>query len=198
VQTSYTFAPFGATTSTGQTNTNPFKFTGREDDGTGLYYYRARYYHPGLQRFVSEDPIGFAGGDWNLYAYVRNGLVRYRDPFGLALDDWTGFPTGDEHRNRNYYNRCPPNPPPTGSKSSDGGSDRRKWRRDLVYGAYRTDDGSECYYDAKGNHTPGAGTYNYGGGRFPELSPRHWWKDVLPHFWYGGDYTIYNDSGGPP
>jgi hypothetical protein len=31
-----------------------------------LRYYRARYYHPGLQRFVSEDPIGFAGGDPNL------------------------------------------------------------------------------------------------------------------------------------
>jgi RHS repeat-associated protein len=198
VQTSYTYAPFGATTSTGQTNTNPFKFTGREDDGTGLYYYRARYYSPGLGRFLSEDPIEFAGGDINLYAYVAGNPLRYRDRSGLALDDWTGFPTEDEHRNRNYYNRCPPNPPPTGSKTSDGGSDRRKWRRDLVYRAYRTDDGSECYYDGKGNLRPEAGTYNYGGGRFPELSPRHWWKDMLPHFWYGGDYTIYNDSGGPP
>src|SRR5215470_15959851 len=32
--------------------------------------YRARYYHPGLQRFIGEDPIGFFGGDLNLYAYV--------------------------------------------------------------------------------------------------------------------------------
>ena len=48
-----------------------YLFTGREFDAeTGLYYYRARYYHPGLGRFVGEDPIRFRGGDWNLYAYV--------------------------------------------------------------------------------------------------------------------------------
>jgi len=36
---------------------NPFQYSGRENDGTGLYYYRARYYHPKLMRFVSEDPL---------------------------------------------------------------------------------------------------------------------------------------------
>jgi RHS repeat-associated protein len=51
----------------------------------GGRYCRARYYHPQLQRFISEDPIGFKGGDWNLYAYGRNNLLRYRDPLGL----WT-------------------------------------------------------------------------------------------------------------
>jgi len=35
-----------------------FRYTGRENDGTGLYYYRARYYHPGAKRFIAEDPIG--------------------------------------------------------------------------------------------------------------------------------------------
>jgi len=35
---------------------------------TNLYYYRARYYNPTLQRFISEDPVGFAGGGPNLYA----------------------------------------------------------------------------------------------------------------------------------
>jgi RHS repeat-associated protein len=48
-----------------------------------LYYYRARYYHPRLQRFVSEDPIGFSGGDMNLYAYVENDPVNLADPWGL-------------------------------------------------------------------------------------------------------------------
>src|SRR2546425_4663003 len=62
----------------------PFQFRGRENDGVArLYYYRARYYHPGLARFVSEDPIGLASGDTNLYAYVRNGPTRYFDPSGL-------------------------------------------------------------------------------------------------------------------
>jgi RHS repeat-associated protein len=83
VQSSYTYAPFGATTSTGQTNTNPFKFTGREDDGTGLYYYRARYYHPTLSRFIAEDPLEFTGGDVNLYAYALNAPTTYVDPLGL-------------------------------------------------------------------------------------------------------------------
>jgi hypothetical protein len=40
VQTSYTSEPFGQTTVTGQANTNPFQYTGRENDGTGLYYHR--------------------------------------------------------------------------------------------------------------------------------------------------------------
>jgi RHS repeat-associated protein len=52
-------------------------------DGTSLYYYRARYYHPQLQRFISEDPIGFAGGDVNLYGYVANNPLSFTDPFGL-------------------------------------------------------------------------------------------------------------------
>jgi len=84
-RSSRTYAPFGTTTSTGQTNTNPFKFTGREDDGTGLYYYRARYYHPGMSRFVSEDPIRFGGGDVNLYSYVWNNPTRFVDPLGLYV-----------------------------------------------------------------------------------------------------------------
>jgi len=39
---SYTYQPFGKSTA-GGTATTPFQFTGRENDGTGLYYYRARY-----------------------------------------------------------------------------------------------------------------------------------------------------------
>jgi RHS repeat-associated protein len=82
VQTENTYEPFGKTTSTGVSNTNPFQYTGRENDGTGLYYYRARYYHPGLQRFLSEDPIEFNGGDINLYAYVGNSPTNFTDPTG--------------------------------------------------------------------------------------------------------------------
>ena len=61
-QTQYTYEPFGKTTVTGASSTNAFQYTGRENDDTGLYYYRARYSHLGLQRFVSEDPIRFRGG----------------------------------------------------------------------------------------------------------------------------------------
>jgi RHS repeat-associated protein len=80
----YSYDPFGRTEPTGSAFPNPFQFTGREHDGTGVYYYRARYYHPGLQRFIAEDPIDLAGGDLNLYAYVENNPVNWIDPWGLV------------------------------------------------------------------------------------------------------------------
>jgi len=82
--TSYTYAPFGATSPSGSATGNAFDYTGREDDGTGLKYYRARYYHPGLQRFIGEDPIGLLAGDTNFYAYAGNNPVNFVDPDGLS------------------------------------------------------------------------------------------------------------------
>jgi RHS repeat-associated protein len=65
-----------------------YAFTGREwDPETGLYYYRARYYDPKIGRFISEDPIGFHGGDVNLYGYVRNNPVNRGDPSGFGGPD---------------------------------------------------------------------------------------------------------------
>jgi RHS repeat-associated protein len=80
--TQYTYEPFGNATSTGPTSSNALQYTGRENDGTGLYFYRTRYYSPRLQRFISQDPIGFAGGDTNLYAYIFNSPTNYFDPIG--------------------------------------------------------------------------------------------------------------------
>jgi RHS repeat-associated protein len=82
--TTYTHEPFGRTAVEG-TGINAFQYTGRENDGTGLYYYRARYYDPGRGRFISEDPIGFAGGDIDLYPYVIGNPSRWTDPLGLKL-----------------------------------------------------------------------------------------------------------------
>jgi RHS repeat-associated protein len=82
VQAEYTYAPFGETTTVGA-SANAAQFTGRENDATGLYYYRARYYDPHSQRFLSEDPLGFGGGDVNLYAYVQNRPTQLTDPLGL-------------------------------------------------------------------------------------------------------------------
>jgi RHS repeat-associated protein len=80
VQTTYTYDPFGNTIAAGA-GTNPSQYTGRENDGNGLYFYRARYYSSTLQRFISEDPIGVKGGI-NLYAYADNSPVTLRDPSG--------------------------------------------------------------------------------------------------------------------
>jgi RHS repeat-associated protein len=60
-----------------------YGYTGREQDNeTGLDYYRARYYDAALGRFISEDPIGFAAGDTNIYRYVGNSPTNAIDPSG--------------------------------------------------------------------------------------------------------------------
>ncbi len=82
IQTSYTYDPYGNTTVTGAASSNSQQFTGRENDGTSLYFYRARYYFPSFGRFISEDPAGFAGGDTNLYRYVGNSPTNATDPSG--------------------------------------------------------------------------------------------------------------------
>ena len=84
IVTQYTYDPFGNTTASGAANGNVHQYTGRENDGNGLYYYRARYYSPGMHRFVSEDPIGFVGGNTNLYAYVGDSPTNLRDPSGKS------------------------------------------------------------------------------------------------------------------
>ncbi len=81
----YSYDSFGKALSLSEGLDNPFDYTGRElDQGTGLYYYRARYYDPVLGRFVSEDPIGFGGGV-NKYDYVMNMPITWVDPKGLAM-----------------------------------------------------------------------------------------------------------------
>jgi RHS repeat-associated protein len=97
VGTSYTYEPFGKTTVSGAANTNPFAFTGRENDSTGslaLYNYRTRSYSPALQRFLTEDPIAFAGQDVNLYAYTRNRPTTDSDATGLILSTFLNFMSG--------------------------------------------------------------------------------------------------------
>ena len=64
----------------------PYAFTGREYDiESGFYYLRNRYYDPRTGRFITKDPIGFGGGDVNLYGYVRNNPVNFTDPTGEAV-----------------------------------------------------------------------------------------------------------------
>jgi len=89
IQTAYSYEPFGNVALSGAPSANSYQFTGRENDDTGFYFYRARYYSPGLQRFISQDPIGFAGGDPNLYAYVADNPTGARDSTGtiIGIDD---------------------------------------------------------------------------------------------------------------
>lgn len=90
----YRYRAFGAPdqgTSESPNAVQPLGYMGRERDPvTGIYYVRARWYHPSLGRFVSEDPIGLAGGI-NTYAYAGNDPVNMRDPSGLRAECGDGL-----------------------------------------------------------------------------------------------------------
>jgi RHS repeat-associated protein len=78
----YTIGPWGEVAADTGLKTR-LKLAGQQyDQEVGLYYMRARYYDPALGRFLSEDPIGIAGG-LNLYAYAGNDPVNMWDPTGL-------------------------------------------------------------------------------------------------------------------
>ena len=87
VANQYRVDPFGNSEYTSETVPQPLRFAARElDTETGLYYFRARYYEPTYGRFISEDPIGLAGGT-NPYVYAANDPLTFRDPFGLESGD---------------------------------------------------------------------------------------------------------------
>ncbi|MBA3582426.1 MAG: hypothetical protein H0W44_08270, partial [Gammaproteobacteria bacterium] len=53
-KTTYQYSAYGDTDAQGESNKNTAQYTGRDNDNTGLYYYRARYYAPELKRFISS------------------------------------------------------------------------------------------------------------------------------------------------
>lgn len=100
----YHYDPYGTLNYATEGVAQPLKYGARElDAATGLYYLRARWYDPDLGRFVSEDPIGLAGGI-NPYAYVGSSPMNGTDPSGLCYNGaWAYF----EFRG-NSWNPCPP------------------------------------------------------------------------------------------
>lgn len=85
IQAEFTYEPFGKTTTSGTADVFPSQYTARDNDGTGLYYYRARYYDPATHRFMTPDPLWSAAGS-QTYAYVANNPTTFTDPLGLQLD----------------------------------------------------------------------------------------------------------------
>jgi RHS repeat-associated protein len=83
----FTFNGEGIPTEVAETQiNNNILFAGREWISRFKFYEnRARAYDPGLGRFMSEDPVGFGGGDTNLFRYCGNDPVNASDPTGL----WT-------------------------------------------------------------------------------------------------------------
>jgi RHS repeat-associated protein len=67
----------------------PLRFPGQyADEATGLHYNTFRYYDPDVGRFITQDPIGLAGGE-NLYAYAPN-PTGWMDPWGWMPWAWNG------------------------------------------------------------------------------------------------------------
>jgi insecticidal toxin complex protein TccC len=82
------YYPFGATAwfargSEVDVDYKTIRYSGKEMDDSGLYYYGARYYAPWLQRWVSADPAGDVDG-LNLYGFVGNNPMRYIDNAGFS------------------------------------------------------------------------------------------------------------------
>lgn len=83
VTKNYTYDAFGVEKSASASDTNPFRYCGEQYDGeTGNYYLRARYYAPGVGRFIQEDPA-MDGLNW--YVYCAGNPIRFVDPSGLVL-----------------------------------------------------------------------------------------------------------------
>ena len=94
VVNSYRYDPFGRIQQISEQVEQPLRYGAREYDAeTGLYFHRARYYDAELQRFISEDPIGFEGGI-NPYLYAGDDPVNARDPYGLKCYQ-TGYQAGN-------------------------------------------------------------------------------------------------------
>ncbi|SFH83109.1 insecticidal toxin complex protein TccC [Pseudomonas syringae] len=85
------YYPFGGTSwwagrSTVEASYKTIRYSGKERDATGLYYYGLRYYAPWLQRWINPDPAGTVDG-MNLYRFVRNSPLRFADQQGAAPYD---------------------------------------------------------------------------------------------------------------
>ena len=75
---------WGSVTETGTATNSRLFWKGLkwEGDVAGLYYMRNRWYDPETGRFMSEDPIGLAGGI-NMYTFANNDPINGWDPYGL-------------------------------------------------------------------------------------------------------------------
>jgi RHS repeat-associated protein len=94
---SYFYLPFGDVLHTTGMETTPFGFSGglgASTDESGLDYMRSRFYDSNLGMFMTEDPIGIAGGT-NLFNYAVNDPTNLNDPSGLKYGPIGGFDWGD-------------------------------------------------------------------------------------------------------
>jgi RHS repeat-associated protein len=78
----YAYSPYGEVAVLGPDGGNDLQYAALRNDGTGLYQATYRYYDPVLKQWISEDPIGLAGGI-NQRMYVGGNPISFTDPYGL-------------------------------------------------------------------------------------------------------------------
>lgn len=105
-----------------------YVFQGRRwDKESKTYYFRARYYDPSLGRFINQDPIGYGAGDVNLYRFVGNAPIIWRDPYGLEVGDWwdikANVQRAREIAQEELANR------PTGHNNAEDAMRHAEWQR---------------------------------------------------------------------
>ncbi len=100
------YYPFGGTALFAARNTieakyKTVRYSGKERDATGLYYYGFRYYMPWLGRWLNADPAGTIDG-LNLYRMVRNNPISLMDedgrmPVRMTNDKESMIPTSIDY-----------------------------------------------------------------------------------------------------
>lgn len=164
IREQYSYDPYGNVTPSDTTTgfTNPYQYTGREADTSGLYYYRARYYSPMTAGFISEDPARFAGGQPSFYAYGGSNPISNIDPEGLwvltiglngTLGNWLGFTQGGGY----FFD-------------SQGN-----------YGSYSTSSGENLGVSTPGNASLGISTSFFGSSGDDSVN----YRDFAGPFWNG-------------
>jgi len=89
------YTPYGTLARNEGSDIVKHKFTGKELDSTGLYFYGARYYDPEIGRFITADTIVQAPYNpqtLNRYSYCGNNPINYTDPTGHFF--WFGIIIG--------------------------------------------------------------------------------------------------------
>ncbi len=110
VTDTYVYSAFGELVSSTGTTVNPFRYVGQygyyTDVETNDIYIRARSYNPSLGRWLTRDPIGYEGSEWDLYEYCRSRPLEHFDPEGLKERDCTQELRDCHADAADYYEYC--------------------------------------------------------------------------------------------
>ncbi|WP_055105779.1 RHS repeat-associated core domain-containing protein [Paenibacillus ihumii] len=198
VRDRYTYDPYGKIESHEGDTRQPFQYNGRDGvmtDPNGLYYMRARYYHPVLKRFLNRDVIRGDlqdGQTFNRYAYVNGDPVRYIDPLGLMKQQCSGGGKGEgPFVPDDYWKRDAPKNSTPGDKITHNKYNERTGELEkstVIYDSYgrqqyRVDNTNHGYSDHSNPHLHET---KYG----PKYDPQYGYEKRYD-FWMDGEFIEF-------